>query len=206
MGPTCVIDQQGAHAMQQTAKWPFWTTSRSMHSHQVQSLACSHYVAHHRDRQRAHSLLHDGIRSFRGAACAAQIRSSLRAASCSICGVRGSLEGSQAAQHDSASSASCCSSSDGRANAAKPAYGPRMWQTMPLLTGSVRGFASSAADPAQQSAAPEAAPASAPAQPAFVPPGRVNNAPLPPWTPTRELKKRNFLPRRMGHLIQVCSP
>ena len=177
-----------------------------MHSHQGQGLACSHYVAHHRDRQQAHRLLHDCKRSFRGAACAARIKSIPRAAACLTCGIRGSLEGSQAAEHDSASCASCCSSSEGRANAAKPAHGPRMWQTVTLLTGSVRGFASSAADPAQQSAAPEAAPASAPAQPAFVPPGRVKNAPAPPWTPTRELKKRNFLPRRMGHLIQVCSP
>lgn len=24
-----------------------------------------------------------------------------------------------------------------------------------------------------------------------------------PWTPTGDLRKRNFLPRRMGHLIQV---
>ena len=177
-----------------------------MHSHQGQDLACSHYMAHHRDRQQTHRLLNDGMRSFRGAACAAQTRSSLRAAACPICGVRGCSEGSQAAQHDSASCASCCSSSEGPANAAKPAHGLRMWQTVTLLTGSVRGFASSAASPAQQSAAPEAAPASAPAQPAFVPPGRVNKAPAPPWTPTRELKKRNFLPRRMGHLIQVCSP
>lgn len=29
------------------------------------------------------------------------------------------------------------------------------------------------------------------------------NPPREPWTPTRELAKRNFLPRRMGHLIQV---
>lgn len=36
-----------------------------------------------------------------------------------------------------------------------------------------------------------------------VPPGRVHNTPPPPWTPTHQLKKRNFLPRRMGHLIQV---
>ena len=177
-----------------------------MHSHQGQGLACSHYVAHHRDRQQAQRLLHGGKRSFRGAAYAAQIRSSPQVAACLTCGIRGSLKGSQAAEHNSASCASCCSSSEGRANAAKPAHGPRMWQTITLLTGSVRGFASSAANPAQQSAAPEAAPASAPTQVAFVPPGRVNNAPAPPWTPTRELKKRNFLPRRMGHLIQVCSP
>lgn len=36
-----------------------------------------------------------------------------------------------------------------------------------------------------------------------VSPGRVQNIPPPPWMPTRELKKRNFLPRRMGHLMQV---
>ncbi|CAL8466669.1 g6205 [Coccomyxa elongata] len=38
-----------------------------------------------------------------------------------------------------------------------------------------------------------------------VPPGRVHNTPPPPWTPTHQLKKRNFLPRRMGHLIQVLE-
>ena len=30
-------------------------------------------------------------------------------------------------------------------------------------------------------------------------------APPPPWTPTRELVKRNFLPRRMGHLLKVLE-
>lgn len=34
-------------------------------------------------------------------------------------------------------------------------------------------------------------------------PGRVHNLPPPPWTPTKDLRKRNFLPRRMGHLMQV---
>ena len=52
---------------------------------------------------------------------------------------------------------------------------------------------------AQQSAAL----AVEPAQQAFIPPGRIQNAPAAPWTPTRELRKRNFLPRRMGHLMQV---
>lgn len=63
---------------------------------------------------------------------------------------------------------------------------------------SERGFAS-ASEPSQQSAVS----AAEPAQQAFVPPGRVQNAPAPPWTPTRELRKRNFLPRRMGHLMEV---
>ena len=39
-----------------------------------------------------------------------------------------------------------------------------------------------------------------------VTPGRVQHTPAPPWTPTRELRKRNFLPRRMGHLMQVRVP
>lgn len=37
-------------------------------------------------------------------------------------------------------------------------------------------------------------------------PGRVHNLPPPPWTPTKDLRKRNFLPRRMGHLMQVLTP
>ena len=69
-----------------------------------------------------------------------------------------------------------------------------------LVSHNMRGFAN-ASEPAQQSAA--AAPAAAPVEESFVPPGRIQNAPAPPWTPTRELKKRNFLPRRMGHLMQV---
>ena len=64
-----------------------------------------------------------------------------------------------------------------------------------------RAFAS-ASEPAQQSAAPAAEPAQQP----FIPPGRIQNAPAPPWTPTRELRKRNFLPRRMGHLMEVRPP
>ena len=32
---------------------------------------------------------------------------------------------------------------------------------------------------------------------------QVQNPARPPWTPTRQLQKRNFLPRRMGHLMQV---
>ena len=67
-------------------------------------------------------------------------------------------------------------------------------------TCSARGFAS-ASETAQQSAAA----AAEPPQQAFVPPGRVQNAPAAPWTPTRELRKRNFLPRRMGHLMEVPS-
>ena len=63
---------------------------------------------------------------------------------------------------------------------------------------SERGFTSTS-EPAQQSAAL----AAEPAQQAFVPPGRAQNAPASPWTPTRELRKRNFLPRRMGHLMEV---
>ena len=63
---------------------------------------------------------------------------------------------------------------------------------------SMRGFAG-AAEGEQQSAA-------APAEQAFTPPGRVQNTPAAPWTPTQELRKRNFLPRRMGHLMQVGSP
>lgn len=54
-----------------------------------------------------------------------------------------------------------------------------------------------AAAPVQASAAEELSVTSP------VPPGRVQNTPPPPWTPTHQLKKRNFLPRRMGHLIQV---
>ena len=30
------------------------------------------------------------------------------------------------------------------------------------------------------------------------------NPPKDPWTPTQQLSKRNFLPRRMGFLLQVC--
>jgi hypothetical protein len=35
--------------------------------------------------------------------------------------------------------------------------------------------------------------------------GSKSDAPSrpPPWTPTKDLTKRNFLPRRMGHLLQV---
>ena len=66
------------------------------------------------------------------------------------------------------------------------------------VTQSGRGFASSS-EPAQQSAAPAAESAQQP----FIPPGRIHNAPAPPWTPTCELRKRNFLPRRMGHLMEV---
>ena len=66
------------------------------------------------------------------------------------------------------------------------------------VTQSGRGFASSS-EPAQQSAAPAAESAQQP----FIPPGRIHNAPAPPWTPTRDLRKRNFLPRRMGHLMEV---
>ncbi|CAL5227160.1 g10074 [Coccomyxa viridis] len=68
------------------------------------------------------------------------------------------------------------------------------------VTQSGRGFASSS-EPAQQSAAPAAESAQQP----FIPPGRIHNAPAPPWTPTRELRKRNFLPRRMGHLMEVLD-
>ena len=32
------------------------------------------------------------------------------------------------------------------------------------------------------------------------------NPPKDPWTPTQQLGKRNFLPRRMGFLLQVCIP
>ena len=76
----------------------------------------------------------------------------------------------------------------------------RARQTLPC---SMRGFAGSAGAE-QQSAA-------APAEPAFTPPGRAQNPPAAPWTPTQELRKRNFLPRRMGHLMQVrgwpsCGP
>ena len=63
------------------------------------------------------------------------------------------------------------------------------------FSGSMRGFAG-AAETEQQGAA-------APAEPAFTPPGRIQKLPAAPWTPTQELRKRNFLPRRMGHLIQV---
>ncbi|KAK9822250.1 hypothetical protein WJX81_006800 [Elliptochloris bilobata] len=28
---------------------------------------------------------------------------------------------------------------------------------------------------------------------------------MPPWTPTRELRKRNFLPRRMGYMIKTLE-
>ena len=34
-------------------------------------------------------------------------------------------------------------------------------------------------------------------------PGTVQNAPMPPWTPTRQLKKRKILPKRMGFMIKV---
>ncbi len=92
---------------------------------------------------------------------------------------------------------SCCST---RGFASMP--GTALQRDSQHGTGSAtqrgRGFAS-ASEPAQQSAAP----AAEPAQQAFVPPGRVQNAPAPPWTPTRELRKRNFLPRRMGHLMEV---
>ncbi len=40
---------------------------------------------------------------------------------------------------------------------------------------------------------------------AYLTPGRVQNKPAPPWTPTRELKKRNFLPRRMGYMMKARS-
>ena len=45
--------------------------------------------------------------------------------------------------------------------------------------------------------------AAGPASPPRLTPGTVQNAPKPPWTPTRELQKRNFLPRRMGFMIKV---
>ena len=32
-----------------------------------------------------------------------------------------------------------------------------------------------------------------------------NSPPFPAWTPTRELQKRKFLPKRMGHLLQVIE-
>ena len=48
-----------------------------------------------------------------------------------------------------------------------------------------------------------AASSSTAAQDKLVTPGRAQNTPPPPWTPTRELRKRNFLPRRMGHLMQA---
>ena len=35
--------------------------------------------------------------------------------------------------------------------------------------------------------------------------GTADTPAKPPWTPTRLLQKRNFLPRRMGHLMQVCA-
>ena len=63
------------------------------------------------------------------------------------------------------------------------------------FSGSMRGFAG-ASEAEQQSTA---------AEQAYTPPGRVQNAPAMPWTPTQELRKRNFLPRRMGHLMQVRS-
>lgn len=68
-----------------------------------------------------------------------------------------------------------------------------------LHTSSAAGAAAAPAAPAEAAAAEETVSAMAP-----VPPGRVQNTPPPPWTPTQQLKKRNFLPRRMGHLIQVC--
>ncbi|BDA41044.1 probable 50S ribosomal protein L19 [Coccomyxa sp. Obi] len=61
------------------------------------------------------------------------------------------------------------------------------------------GVAAVAVAPVEASAAEEAL-VTAP-----VPLGRVHNTPPPPWTPTHQLKKRNFLPRRMGHLIQVLE-
>ena len=35
--------------------------------------------------------------------------------------------------------------------------------------------------------------------------GQIQTQPSPPWTPTRELKKRKTLPKRMGHLLSVLE-
>jgi large subunit ribosomal protein L19 len=35
--------------------------------------------------------------------------------------------------------------------------------------------------------------------------GAIHAQPPPPWTPTRELKKRKTLPKRMGHLLSVLE-
>jgi hypothetical protein len=56
------------------------------------------------------------------------------------------------------------------------------------------------------SSAEEAQPEGPNVDMAHIPRGRIQIVPPPPWTPTRELKKRNFLPRRMGHLMQVLTP
>lgn len=84
---------------------------------------------------------------------------------------------------------------------------------VPRMAGSVQQgipgsslHTSSAAAAAAASAAPDTAAAAEESSSVMVavPPGRVQNTPPPPWTPTQQLKKRNFLPRRMGHLMQVC--
>lgn len=57
-----------------------------------------------------------------------------------------------------------------------------------------------AAEPAPALA--DAAAAGSASQPHLTP-GTVQNPPMPPWTPTRQLVKRKVLPKRMGFMIQV---
>ena len=85
-------------------------------------------------------------------------------------------------------------------SAETPRTADSMHQGMP---GSSLRFSSAAAAPAVAKEAAAAEESSSAV--AAVPAGRVQNTPPPPWTPTQQLKKRNFLPRRMGHLIQVRS-
>ena len=89
--------------------------------------------------------------------------------------------------------------SSGRASSEESRKVPGgMQHVMPAaLHNSAATAAAVAAAPAEGSASEDSM-VTAP-----VPPGRVHNIPPPPWTPTHQLKKRNFLPRRMGHLIEV---
>ena len=64
------------------------------------------------------------------------------------------------------------------------------------------GFPASAAAAEPAPAHADAAAAGSASQPHLTP-GTVQNPPMPPWTPTRQLVKRKVLPKRMGFMIQV---
>ena len=64
------------------------------------------------------------------------------------------------------------------------------------------GVPASAAAAEPAAAHTDAAAAGSVSQPHLTP-GTVQNPPMPPWTPTRQLVKRKVLTKRMGFMIQV---